>query len=225
MIGGSVDGKQFDRVIRSLHVAAPRRRALVLLLGGALGLAGHAHSDGKGKKKKVTLCLNGQTMSVKKNKKRSLLGQGATQGACAASPPPPPRPGSPPTSPPPIPPPPPGPSCADGIKNGTETDVDCGGSCQRCGTARICLRDADCLSGYCASGRCLPCQDSGDCDGAGNCFCSDNGICGDSGAFRFVNVPSCNFCPEETVKCVFYSDGGANNGVLCYPRCGEPFPE
>ena len=213
-----MDDQQFDRFVRALHISAGRRPALALVLAGAAGWMGLAESEAR-KKKKVTLCLNGQTLTVKKSKKASLLGQGATQGACAASPPPPP-----PVSPPTSPPPPAGPTCADGIKNGTESDVDCGGSCQRCGTAKICNRYQDCLSGYCSSGRCLPCQTGGQCQGAGNCYCTENGICGDSGAFRFVNVPSCNFCPEGTVDCEFYQDGTVN-GVLCFPRCGEPFPE
>ncbi|MCA9879664.1 MAG: hypothetical protein KC442_17850 [Thermomicrobiales bacterium] len=49
-----MDDVRFDHIARSLHNLAPRRGALGLLLGGALGLAGLAESEAKkkGKKKK-----------------------------------------------------------------------------------------------------------------------------------------------------------------------------
>jgi len=40
-------------------------------------------------------------------------------------------------------------TCADGKRDGDETDVDCGGSCAPCATGRACRRDADCLSSAC----------------------------------------------------------------------------
>ena len=46
--------------------------------------------------------------------------------------------------------------CDDFIQDGTESDVDCGGSCGLCAGGRRCLTDADCASGSCsATGRCL----------------------------------------------------------------------
>src|SRR5262245_41152408 len=54
-------------------------------------------------------------------------------------------------------------SCSDGLLNGTESDVDCGGSCAACGAGRVCDFNVDCASGvcdatnHCASGtRSLP---------------------------------------------------------------------
>ena len=42
------------------------------------------------------------------------------------------------------------PSCADGVKNGTETGVDCGGTCpNKCVDAVGCLSGDDCVSGVC----------------------------------------------------------------------------
>src|SRR5689334_14792557 len=35
-------------------------------------------------------------------------------------------------------------SCTDGAKNGTETDVDCGGSCEPCATGAQCTAASDC---------------------------------------------------------------------------------
>jgi len=47
------------------------------------------------------------------------------------------------------------PSCTDGAKNGTETDVDCGGSCPGCGLGKVCAAGVDCQSAHCsAGGRC-----------------------------------------------------------------------
>jgi hypothetical protein len=62
-----------------------------VLLGGALGVTGLAGNEvAAGKKgKKISMCLNGTTVTVKKSKKAQLLGQGATVGACPKSPPPP----------------------------------------------------------------------------------------------------------------------------------------
>lgn len=46
-------------------------------------------------------------------------------------------------------------SCSDGIKNGTETGIDCGGgACPRCGTGRTCVTNSDCLSSICLGGVC-----------------------------------------------------------------------
>ena len=48
-------------------------------------------------------------------------------------------------------------SCSDGVKNGDETEIDCGGSCPLCpGTCNI---DADCPGGYCWEGLCARCDD------------------------------------------------------------------
>jgi len=41
-------------------------------------------------------------------------------------------------------------SCFDSITNGDETDVDCGGSCQKCKEAQQCNRAIDCLSDFCS---------------------------------------------------------------------------
>jgi hypothetical protein len=41
------------------------------------------------------------------------------------------------------------PSCYDGVKNGPETDVDCGGDCIPCDLDHACYVPRDCLSGRC----------------------------------------------------------------------------
>ena len=48
------------------------------------------------------------------------------------------------------------PSCVDSIKNGTESDVDCGGTCPaKCADGKTCAKDSDCTNGWCnGSGKC-----------------------------------------------------------------------
>jgi len=47
------------------------------------------------------------------------------------------------------------PMCGDGVKNGTETDLDCGGSCtMHCATGQGCVVNNDCVSGSCMAMKC-----------------------------------------------------------------------
>lgn len=46
--------------------------------------------------------------------------------------------------------------CSDGVKNGTETDIDCGGeSCPQCDAGQACGWIHDCMSNYCDAGVCV----------------------------------------------------------------------
>jgi hypothetical protein len=46
-------------------------------------------------------------------------------------------------------------ACGDCVKNGDETDVDCGGpSCKPCTRGATCLAHEDCDNGACFEGRC-----------------------------------------------------------------------
>ena len=47
-----------------------------------------------------------------------------------------------------------GPVCDDDVRNGTETDIDCGGTCQACALGDRCAGHTDCLSGRCDDGVC-----------------------------------------------------------------------
>jgi hypothetical protein len=93
--------------------------------------------------------------------------------------------------------------CADGVRDGDETDVDCGGSCRRCDPERACKDDGDCRSGRCMRGACAaprcddglyngdesstdcggscpPCADGMNCRDAKDCAsgrCSGTGEC------------------------------------------------
>lgn len=62
------------------------------------------------------------------------------------------------------------PACADGVKNGAETDVDCGGSqCPPCAHHGACRSGADCRSFVCAGGACVPCRAASDCPRGMSC--------------------------------------------------------
>jgi hypothetical protein len=68
--------------------------------------------------------------------------------------------------------------CADGIQNGSESDVDCGGgTCPRCQGGQICTSSTDCHTALCTGGTCQSCAAPSDCglDSNGDtCFCRDN---------------------------------------------------
>lgn len=100
----------------------------------------------------------------------------------------------------PTPPVPGVPTCRDRVKNGDETDVDCGGSCQACWAGKTCGVPADCQSlacnGTCAAptcsdgvrdgyesdvdcgGSCAPCAAGRRCAADGDCTSNacDNGV-------------------------------------------------
>jgi len=57
-------------------------------------------------------------------------------------------------------------TCSDGIQNGPESDVDCGGDCVACSFRGKCFVDADCLVGGCAK----------DSEGEGLFICGEVGI-------------------------------------------------
>jgi hypothetical protein len=53
------------------------------------------------------------------------------------------------------------PLCTDGVQNGAETDIDCGGgTCPKCGPMKMCLANTDCKGAECGGGTCTPdCMD------------------------------------------------------------------
>lgn len=74
--------------------------------------------------------------------------------------------------------------CNDTVMNGAESDVDCGGSCQKCSLDKACVYNADCESGNCENSRCAnkdSCAsgvkdgDESDVDCGGRCTGCENG--------------------------------------------------
>ena len=69
-------------------------------------------------------------------------------------------------------------TCADGVKNNAETDVDCGGGvCPSCGTGKACSKKSDCnsqLSLLCESQKCIVPDRDGDGQSEADGDCDDN---------------------------------------------------
>ncbi|MDO8584405.1 MAG: hypothetical protein Q7R83_04475 [bacterium] len=135
-------------------------------------------------------------------------------------------------------------TCSDGAQNGTETDIDCGGSCaKKCAGDQGCVHGTDCASGVCANQKCTgpaaTCTDGKqngnetdvDCgDGCSPCangkFCRGGADCvsarcanGQCEADPATNQPTCS----DTVKNGFETDidcgggtcGSCVNGKTC----------
>src|SRR5690606_28723595 len=54
--------------------------------------------------------------------------------------------------------------CGDGVKNFSETDVDCGGSCEPCALGASCTIEDDCTTGFCTDGLCCETMCFGVCE-------------------------------------------------------------
>ena len=110
-------------------------------------------------------------------------------------------------------------SCDDAVRNGDETDIDCGGSCAPCPDGAGCAVAGDCASGLCAEGTCraeqTPSCDDGernggetDVDCGGSCPpCADGAGCAEDSDCRsgFCDAGSCtasqdDLCPDDPDK-------------------------
>ncbi|HVJ19482.1 MAG TPA: discoidin domain-containing protein [Polyangiaceae bacterium] len=107
-----------------------------------------------------------------------------------------------------------GPTCTDGSKNGSETDVDCGGStCSKCANDKLCASANDCSSGYCgANGLCAAAPSCTDgiqngsetgVDCGGSCPACPTNTCGSSA----LNRVSASASSQET------ADTGASKAI------------
>jgi hypothetical protein len=135
------------------------------------------------------------------------------------------------------------PACTDGVKNGTETDTDCGGATcdslgKTCANGKDCAAGADCQSKVCAGGvcqapTCTDGQQNGsetdtDCGGAtcdaGGHLCGANQKCG-IGADCQSGVCTGGLCQAPT--CTDGLKNGGETGIDCgntavtgCPACG-----
>lgn len=111
-------------------------------------------------------------------------------------------------------------TCLDGLHNGGESDVDCGGACGACGDGDDCALSSDCLSGVCASGSCQPpsCGDGVkngseaaiDCGGpASGCA-----TCGDGASCSVGAECASGSCPAGSCAAPSCSDGVMNGFEL-----------
>lgn len=76
-----MDAIRLAGLARRISVRLTRRASMGLLAGAGL-LRLPAATDAKKKKKKITLCVNGQTVKKPKNAARKLQQQGAGKGPC-----------------------------------------------------------------------------------------------------------------------------------------------
>jgi hypothetical protein len=116
------------------------------------------------------------------------------------------------------------PTSSDGVKNGDETDVDCGGSTGKlCADTKGCKAAADCISKSCQAGKCAaPTATDGikngdetdvDCGGSSGKKCVDNKDC--KAAADCASL-LCN----GTGKCAVPSVDGVKNGDETDVDCG-----
>jgi hypothetical protein len=115
--------------------------------------------------------------------------------------------------------------CLDGKKNGTETDVDCGGTCSRCDDGKACTLGADCTSNTCTAGVCAQptCTDKAkdgketDVDCGGTCTpCSDGKSCAFASDCA-SGVCTAGICQAST--CNDSVNNGNETGVDCGGAC------
>jgi hypothetical protein len=105
------------------------------------------------------------------------------------------------------------PTCADNIKNGDETDIDCGGGlCPTCNAGKSCLVERDCRSHICTDLVCAPAS------------CTD-GIQNGSESDRDCGGPDCPACPDGA-GCAGYNDCRSHvcvGGACATPTCRDGF--
>ncbi|AUX39280.1 hypothetical protein SOCE26_006640 [Sorangium cellulosum] len=103
-------------------------------------------------------------------------------------------------------------NCTDGTKNGDETDVDCGGSCEPCEQGKACTAAEDCESESCADGVCCDTACDKGCD---SCTAAlkesgeDDGVCGPTKAEAVCAEQACvdsvqtagSTCDGESEEC------------------------
>lgn len=127
------------------------------------------------------------------------------------------------------------PSCTDGARNQSETDLDCGGldGCEPCSTGQLCSADLDCAQARCVAGRCatqtcndgLQNQNETDVDCGGTCgpcaaggHCLEDADCGAKCAQGSCQPPSCSDGitngNETDIDC-----GGSCAACTSYRRC------
>lgn len=134
-----------------------------------------------------------------------------------------------------------GDACVDGVMNGEETDVDCGGStCDACATGQGCEVASDCASMTCDAGTCVdPSCDDGvmngaetdvDCGGAACSPCGDGQGCGQASdcasgvcSEGACQAPACGdgVVNVEGEQCDDAGDSAACNADCTPAACGD----
>ncbi|HEY1585426.1 MAG TPA: hypothetical protein VGH63_07025, partial [Polyangia bacterium] len=121
------------------------------------------------------------------------------------------------------------PLCHDGVQNGDETDVDCGGTCAPCATGSVCSIAKDCTSMLCSAftHKCVgtKCEDGVrdgnetdiDCGGGACLACADGMGCKSN-----MDCTS-DICNQATQKCAgTLCADGVKDGKETDTDCGGP---
>lgn len=104
--------------------------------------------------------------------------------------------------------------CDDGMKNGDETDQDCGGMhCGKCANAKACSIAGDCTSTFCVDGVC--CGDA--CDGA----CQSCNIAGSEGSCDLIPKYSEDTSYGMGESCLAADGEACNGGGTCAKAYGQ----
>jgi hypothetical protein len=125
--------------------------------------------------------------------------------------------------------------CGDTVKNGSETDTDCGGAtCPRCATGKVCSVGTDCVGGACSGNVCVPTCTDGlknngeadiDCGGATCNKCGVGSTCAGSADCVTGNCTG-NVCYQShlVINEIDYDQVGAdmNEFVEVYNGTGSP---
>jgi len=91
-------------------------------------------------------------------------------------------------------------TCADGIKNGDESDVDCGGFCSPCQLNKACRAHSDCASYHCVDTQCQVCApNTNQCSGNKPSTCVN-------GMWVVANDDCPTMCDLNTGTCVVGSE-------------------
>jgi hypothetical protein len=93
--------------------------------------------------------------------------------------------------------------CDNGIRDGDEWGIDCGGRCLTC-LGNSCSSDEECISGFCTDGDCCDSRCHDEC-----AYCAETGECRYLPQFWYDNDPIC----DGMMTC--------NGGGLCSLRPGE----
>jgi len=101
-------------------------------------------------------------------------------------------------------------TCLDTVKNGAETDLDCGGiDCNPCADGKVCAKGTDCLNTICTAGACAAAT------------CTDTAK---NGAETDVDCggETCTPCGPD-LGCKLDKDclGGSCSGTTCLPTCTD----
>jgi hypothetical protein len=121
-------------------------------------------------------------------------------------------------------------SCEDGVRNGVEAGIDCGGSCAGCGEGADCASGPDCASGVCSDGACAApsCTDDvrnadeTDVDCGSDCAaCGDGLACGAASDCQSA-VCAGLACADGVVACCQAAScaDGVRNGSESAVDCG-----